>query len=383
MSDLADEIRIAGEANQRPQGPVYSEPVRLVSEGDDATFVMPTGADLSDLPALLRERGLDPDEWHVERVTVNEWDALASGGGADGEPRVVKLRQMKVNLRNRRYAIGPAAEVAQRYVPEPFESSTETRLVVVLGDQQAPYQDDDLHAAVLRWLADVQPDQAVLTGDTADFPSISRHRDKIKWNASPKQSIDGAYRLLSDYRDAEPSTTWFKLRGNHDYRVETAMLDAAPRMAFLGPAEREGHPPEPHMYSIRRLLHLDALGIELVGDEGDDWRLAEVRLAPALVVCHEPTNEKNSLRLNRSIMAGHDHRQGITSWTSYDDEGELVIRSRVGVGCLCRVKGGLGYAPKPDWQQGFATASIHPDGSQSFDLAVWRNGSLIWRGERW
>ena len=381
---LGDELRARQDAVQAPRGPVIAESSKWTVEGDGATFVLPPGATLGDLERLLTERGLDPDDWYVERVTVNEWEALAHGGGADGEPRVVKLQQLKAHLRNRRLVVGQAVEVVYRHVPDPeAKADLAPRVVVVMGDQQAPYHDPALHRAVLNFLADVQPDEIVLTGDTADFPTISRHRDRPRWNAGVQECVNVAYQLLSDYRDAHPAARVSKLRGNHDFRLESELMEKAQRMAFLRPADKDGAPAPDHMYSIKRLLHLEELGVELVGEEGDDWRFGEVRLAAGLGVRHEPPSKDKLARLTRSIVAGHTHRQGIDYVTTYDDGNEPVVRSIVHTGCLAQVKGGLGYAPDADWQQGFATVAIHPDGAHSFDLATWRNGSLLWCGERW
>jgi hypothetical protein len=381
---LSEDIEAERERIEKPRGPVCAETVKWTAQGDEATFVMPPGADLKDIPGLLRDRGIDPDDWHVERVTVNEWEALASGGGPDGEPRVGTLRQMKAILRNRKAVVGQAVEVAKRHKPigKPTADRKKPSLVVVLGDQQAPYQDEQLHKVVLRWLAEVQPNEMVLTGDTADFPRISRHRDRVNWNAETQECVNVSYRLLSDYCDAHPAMRRRKLRGNHDWRLESELMDRAERMAFLRPADRDGER-EHHLYSIRRLLHLDELGIELVGQEGEDWRYGEASIVPGLVVRHEAPNEKNTLRLNRSIVAGHTHRQSIRSVTMRNEANEEVVRDVVETGCLCRTSEGLGYTPDPDWQAGFATIAIRPDGSHHIELATWRNGVLTWRGERW
>lgn len=330
---------------------------------------------------LLRARGLDPADWIVERVTVNEWEALASGGG---EPRIVQLHQLKANLRHRAGSISPAPEVARRPRPAKRQAPTWDRplLTVVCGDQQAPYQDDELHDAFLRWLADVKPDNGVLAGDTMDLPNISRHRDRLRWNAGVQECVNAGYRLISEYRDASPDTVWSKLLGNHDWRIESEIMQRAERMAFVGPAEHPSLPAEPHLYSVRRLLHLDALGIELAGREGEDWRYGEVYLAPGVVVRHEPPSQVKTARLNRSVLAGHTHRQAMRSVTVFDDD-EPVVRTVVEVGCMCRTREGLGYTERPDWQAGFATVACYPDGTAHFDLATWRGGALTWRGQRW
>jgi hypothetical protein len=153
-------------------------------------------------------------------------------------------------------------------------------------------------------------------------------------------------------------------------------------MAFLTPAEREGAS-ELFLYSIRRLLHLDELGIELASVEGEDWRKGEAVVVPGVSVCHEPPSRDKALRLNRSVLAGHTHRQSIRNVTTFDEYDYPVVRTIVEVGCLADTSEGQGYSDRPDWQAGFATVAIHDDGSHSFDLATWRDGSLTWRGDRW
>lgn len=359
-----------------------AEQVGISITGDMAVVTLPPGARLGDIEAILRERGIEPAEWIIERVTANEWEALAGGGD---EPKIVTLHQLKVALRHRSGVILPASEVAERYhpVPAPEPKWDRPLLAVVCGDQHAPYEDPDLHVAFLRWLTDVTPDIGVLAGDTMDLPAISRHRDRIHWNAGTQQCVDGGYRVISDYRDASPETRWRKIPGNHDDRLVKEIMDRAERMAFIAPAARPGEPEEPHLYSIRRLLHLDSLGVELIGTEGEDWRYAEAVIAPGLVVRHEPPSVAKMLRLNRSVMAGHTHRQSVRCVTMFDEQDSPVVRSVVEVGCMTRTREGLGYTDHPDWAAGFGTAAIYPDGTIHFDLATWRNGALTWRGERW
>jgi hypothetical protein len=344
-------------------------------------LILEPGATLGDVDALLKRRGLDPDEWTVERVTVNEWEALAKDGD---DNRVVQLHQLKAHLRRRwtLAILSPAVEVAQRHVPVSAPTGTADRLVWVAGDQQAPYHDEQLHAAVLRWLHDVKPDEGVLHGDTQDFSNVSKHPDKRNWNATVQECVNSAYRLLSDYRDAAPSMRLSKLLGNHDWRLEAEMMSRAERTAYVTPAYLEGETPEPFLYSPRRLLHLDRLGIILVGEEGENWDHAEVKLTPSLSVKHKAPAQQKLLRMSRSLIVGDSHRQSVEHITCFDSDDRQVIRTLVHAGCLCDT-GGLGYTKFPDWQPGFATAAIAADGTVSYELATWRNGRLTWRGESW
>lgn len=375
--DRPDGITSTGNKAFRPGLKVKGDLIELVTE--------PTPYELGDIEGLLRDRGLDPDDWEIGYATVNEWDQYAGRDEADNEPRVIKLRQLKVSLKRKADLdwLFPAVEVEKRWRQPRRKRKPSDQLAVICGDQQATYHDEALHEAFCRWLADVQPNLGGLTGDTMDMPTISRHPDRPHWNATPQDCINGAYRLLSDYRDASPKTRWKKLLGNHDKRLENEMLARAERMYGLAPAQIPDAAPNLPSYSVRNLLHLDALDIELVGLEGEKWELFEMTLAPGVVVRHKlPTKEKAG-RLGRTIFAGDSHRQSVRPVTFWDGD-EPRTETMVEVGCMCQIGRGLGYVDHPDWQQGFATAALAKDGSVvGIDLAKWDGSRLVWRGDRW
>jgi predicted phosphodiesterase len=159
-------------------------------------------------------------------------------------------------------------------------------LVVFVSDQHAPYQDPVLHKAFLTFLQETQPDEVVLGGDGADFPSISRHRDNPAWNADPQACIQGTFDVYSDYREAAPNARFRKLKGNHDVRLETELLNRAERMYGLKPATIDGE--ESEALSLKRLLHLNRLNIELIESPlpGDGYEHAQVNITPLLGARH-------------------------------------------------------------------------------------------------
>lgn len=374
--------RRRSETETRKRGGPETPGVSL--DGDVGTITLPVDADLGDLDGLLRSRGLSPDEWEIERVSTNEWEALAYGGGPDGEPRVVALHQLKAHLRNLRFLVRPGMEPKRRHRPAPAKPRKgAARLVVCCGDHQAPYFDEALHRAFLRWLADVKPDEGVLTGDTADLPTVSKYQPRKLWQAPVQECVDGGVRIISDYRDARPETRWVKIPGNHDYRIESYLMGRAPEVAHVAPGVLPGREREVRLFSMRRLLALDALGVELVGEEGADWAHNEHTIVPGVVVRHAPPSQKDAARLNRSVIAGHTHRQGIDAVTMFTEDDRPVVRTIVHTGAMADTRSGLGYTSRPDWQQGFATAAVHRDGTVTYDLATWRDGVLTWRGERW
>lgn len=365
------------------RGPGEHPGIDVADDAVTVTTPLAANPNLGDVETMLKGRGLDPGEWDVERVKVNEWEGFMRG--QDNEPQKVKLEQLTAHLRRRRtwdFLVPAAVPTAlPSATPRPPHDPGQPWLEWVGGDQQAGYHDEALHRAVCRWLEDVQPDGMSLTGDTVDHPTISRHPDRPHWNMTPQDCLDAGFRLLYEYCCAAPGARKLKLRGNHDYRIEAEMLSRAERLWGLRPAKLDGEDPAVPLYSVRRLLRLDELGIELVGVEGDKWELAEIELEPDLVVKHAFTASTKLARLGRDVIAGDSHRQEIRHVTSYID-GAPVVRTLMQVGLLARADG-LGYTRDPDWQQGFGTVTRWPDGSRHFELARWDGTTLTWRGETW
>lgn len=330
-----------------------------------------------DLDAMIRDRGLNPDEWLVDRVTVNTWTA------ADG----TLARQLKAHLRRKftlelLAAAGDVRPIAAPRKPD----KTKPRLVVFVGDEQEPYSDPVLKDLFLRWLARNTPEEAVHLGDLMDFPTISRHRDNPAYNASPQECVNAGYATLRAYREASPDTAWTYLAGNHDDRIRTEQLSRAERLYGLRPADMDGEQFEQAL-SLKRLLHLDQLGIEYVHAGGGNYQDVEVEVSPNLVARHGWITGNNSAertlrKLGVSCVVGHTHDQKATRIRQHRGRTSVVIEA-VEAGCMCEVAGGLGYVVNPEWVQGFATATIWPDGRHLLEMATYEDGVLVWRDQRY
>jgi predicted phosphodiesterase len=237
----------------------------------------------------------------------------------------------------------------------------------------------------LDWLAFNKPDEGVHLGDLMDFPTISRHRDNPAYAATPQECINAGYATLRSYREASQGTAWRLLRGNHDDRLRAEQLSRAERIYGLRPADISGQEFDQAL-SLRRLLHLDELGVEYVGDDGQ-YEQSEVEVAPDLVARHgwitgSNSAEKTLRKVGCDVVVGHTHRQVIT-WATEVRRGKTLVTQAVEAGCMCRVEGGLGYTVNANWQQGFATAVVWPDGTHVLELASFVDGSLRWRDQRY
>ena len=68
--------------------------------------------------------------------------------------------------------------------------------------------------------------------------------------------------------------------------------------------------------------------------------------------------------------------------TKHDIDGNTETLTGVECGTMAKIKQGLGYSVAPDWQAGFATATLFDDGKFNIDLAKFINGNLMWRDQR-
>jgi hypothetical protein len=366
------------------------EPGSVQVEGDTATITEPPTPrpKLGDIGKLIRERGLDPDEWVVVSTTLNEWDGPVKGGGTQ------RLKQWKVTLRRAPHLIlaSPAVHVPRVGPRSRPRNPLKPELIVVEGDHQVPYHDPKLHEASLYALQELHDrhgmTEHVFLGDTGDFPTISKHADHPAASTSVNDVIQGVYELLREKREAAPNARARKLKGNHDWRVEGELLLRAERMYGIKPASIDGEEEIPSL-SLRRLLHLDALGIELVEDPRG-WMHAEVELVSGiagLLVRHgwitgANTAGRSLAKRGRSMIVGHTHsREHTFDWDpSAGLERQAVV---AGTMSLVRDQRFPHFAPCDSWLQGFVTVTRWPDGQFVIEHALWDGESLRWRDRRW
>lgn len=336
-------------------------------------------AEWGDIRALLKSRGLNPDEWIIQRARVNEW------GDTSGEMNA----QLRVDLEPVTSLIVPArAEGWRPPKPKPRKESGRPDLVAFLSDQHVPFHSVELHERVLEWLRAEKPDRVMLLGDLLDFDAISRWSPEPEHTAGVQETIDAAYGVLADYRAACPDAEFKMLAGNHEDRLRNSIIK---NLGALYGIRRADMTDEPSVLSTEYLLRLDELGIEYVGSDAGSYDHARVRVSDELQGIHGFVARKGSGasalstldHLRVSTVQGHTHRASAvyrTQWT-IDNEPRTLVAAEAGT--LAEIRDGLGHAARPDWQQGFATASVWGDGLFSLDLAIFVDGALLWRGRRY
>lgn len=333
----------------------------------------------------MEARGLEPSEWEVVSMTINEWDGPLKGGGTQ------PLRQLKIHLRRVTpiELIAPARIDGPKWKPRSQKKAKRARKVVFVGDQQAPYLNREMHEAFCDFLYDWQPDEGVLIGDTIDFPDISRHPNTPEKDVSVQECVDSGYQLLREYREANDGVLWQKLAGNHDERLRRFQIDKADRIFGLRRAKVPNDIEEIPVLDVGHLLRLDELGINYVRPNGD-YEHEQIKVSPYLAACHGWIARKGSgasalatlEQLGYSVVHGHTHRQSLVHKTRHDIDGMTTVLVACETGCMCNIDG-LGYAKAPDWQNGFATAEVFSDGTFKLDLATFVEGTLYYRDLRY
>lgn len=388
------------------QVPGQSSAYTKVSDntGEAQTEASTTRPILDDPDTMLRDRGLDPEEWVITHMTPNMYEGPASAEHTEktGQTKITYY-QTKFSVQRKRppelQIFAPRTDGWTRPAPV-APSSDERRFIVVVGDQQAPFHDKVLHNLFLAWLEENRPDEGISLGDSVDFPDISRHQLDPENTATVNECLQSGYDLFRGYVEASPGTYWRKLIGNHDERIRNILLDK-PSVRPLYDIKRPDTPDETgeKLLNLSHAMRLDELGIEVIDPRGK-YDLAQINLSDKLAVRHGWLARKGSgatalatlEHLGYSVIVGHTHRQSVVHNTKHEIDGRLRTLTGVEAGCMCRVDqtpdpidGRIwpNYTPTPDWQQGFATVEIWPNGSFNIDTAKFVNGALMWRDQRY
>jgi hypothetical protein len=352
-------------------------------DGDNAEATSPTGEQYVEPEAIMREYGLDPADWEVRGLRLNNWNS----------PTGEVLRQVRVSLTRVRplKVVLPAEEAAsyRRTGMRYKRPHSGPELIVFVGDHQAPYVNWTLHELFCQWVEENSPTRGVIMGDLVDFPDISRHPENPEWHVGAQECVNSGYKVLHEVVAADARVEWHMLMGNHDERIRSRLLSHQTNLYALRPAQR-GEEREIPIWHLSRLLHLEDLGINLIEPNGK-YTHAQYMVSPHLAARHGHVVRKGSgssalgtlEEFGFSMVVGHTHRQSIVHKTTHDINGHTTTLAGVETGCMCRIEEGLGYTPAPDWQNGFATASVWPDGTFKIDLATFVNDTLYWRDQRY
>lgn len=268
---------------------------------------------------------------------------------AEKARRMVRLRR-GASGRTARKQRGLTAPITPRIQLPPSDERTfepfvldGCERVLVLSDIHIPYHTTSVLEIALAEGRRRDVDCILLNGDTLDFHTLSRFERNPEARDFKGERTMGI-QLLEYLRQEFPRARIIFKKGNHEERLDSYVIQKAPELydqAILG---------------LYPLLHMERLGVELVGDK-------RVIMLGGLSVLHghelhkgfaPPVNPARGAYLKGkvSMLVGHHHKTSEHTETSLD--GSIV--TTWSTGCLSDLH--PAYAPFNSYNYGFANVEL-------------------------
>lgn len=332
--------------------------------------------------AAIRARNLDPNDWQIDHFVINDWQGISK---FSAEP--IDLHQLKVWLSPRAAFLMAARTDGPIYHATPMPSPIKAPyLTAVMSDEHAHFLDPDLETAALEWLEDVQPDRLALLGDGGDYATVSRHHDETEHEATVQQNIDAQYAIYRNRRIAMGDRPIDFEEGNHEKNIRKYVGRQAPEILdVVRPGDT--HP----LLSIPHLLRLDELAITYHTSPLGAYPHSVIWLNPsetALIHGYNVRPDSGQSVMVRikewhcNVMMGHVHRRG-NVWITVHGTNQRPTREFWGAENPTMRRRGANYVVRENWQMGFSTVTVWPNGDSAPESVVYKDGELLWRGNRW
>lgn len=398
-----------GEAEQAKETPPTGEPEQVEAEMDGnyldfrARNVAPdtiphdhvaNASSVKTVDDLIEAAGIDLDEWRpADNWQVRTWPTT---GSHEGEPWSVRNWYVKASFRKREpealFPVVQPVELAVSLRKEETRQVGHIRRALILSDphfgflrdvhtgQMKPMHDRRALDLALQVAYELQPEEIYWLGDTLDLPDWSDkflREPEYYWTTQP--SILEASWWLGQFRLACPRATIKVLEGNHDARMQKALLSHLPAAHGLRPAD-EMHLPA--AYTLPRLLAMHQMDVEYVGD----YPNGEVWLNDNLVLIHGAKARKGAQATVRSVVndekvcviQGHIHREESASATHYIRDGVFHIRA-YSFGAMCHLDGRVpGRQKKQDWTQGIGLVEYDAEGFTPHPIPIEAGRAIFW-----
>jgi len=379
---------IRGHADEFPEKPGF----RYTQEGNTANITY-TGPNFTDLDDLLDFLDIDTEVWNPYHWTAHPYQGFSkdeekdltfdegkiSGTVKAGGHLVSTLWSITVKMVRRKpdpiFPTFHPIKVDFKYdFPKPPKPGRLNNAVIITDLQAGFYKDvrnaklDPFHDRKLLDIAlqiciERQPDTIILAGDIFDSPNFSdKFIRKPEFAGCMRPAILEIHWYIRQLREGCPKSRIIMLEGNHDKRINDAILKHLPAAYGLKGALAEMMEFPPSM-SVPGLLDLDSLGVEWIGDYPD----SVYYLRPDMKVEHGHSIKPQPD--NGITFVGHTHRQGRkgnTRWTQDGPRTDVVIE----VGCACRLDKVPGRTKRQNWHQGLEYIEYEPDGVLYADTPI-------------
>ena len=234
---------------------------------------------------------------------------------------------------------------------------------------QIPFHDQHALKNLVSFIKSFKPDEVVTIGDEIDFNTISRFADGTPeaYEQTLGDDRDAAVQVLYDLQVSH------MVRSNHSDRLYTKIMLKIP--SFLSLPELR----------FEKFMRLDELGIT--------YHRSAFNIAPGWVAVHgdhTPLKMHGGLsaleaarRYGKSVISGHTHRMGRSSYTEAINGRRGRILHGVEVGNLMDMSKAnyvKGYA---NWQSGFAIMYVKDHNVQVDLIYIEKDGTFIVAGKRY
>lgn len=365
--------------------------LRLVAEGT-------WESGYRNLEAMLKASGTDPAVWRVTSHRLNTWPTT---GFHEGAPWTVINWQVKADLVRRKLEplapqVQPVAIRARRgprTKPGRRHHGLETALAVMdlhcgfrrdlATGELTPFHDRRVLDIALQLAIRLRPELIVFAGDILDLPEWSDkfvRSPEFYWATQPAV-VEAAW-WLGQFRVAVPGARIVVLEGNHDARLEAALLTHLNQVYQLRPADELALPPA---LSIPRLLALHKFDIEYVDGYPDNlvWLGEDAIITHGSKVRSGPGATAGAIVRETDVteIHGHIHRRERAARTIRGRHGERIVESFC-PGCACHTDYRTpGHHRGQSWQQGLAVVRWGPGVPAEPVAVAVREGKAQFEGE--
>lgn len=231
-----------------------------------------------------------------------------------------------------------SAPVTEEKEKSPYIIPDDAYPIVMAGDVHVPYHDQDALEIFIEYAAQVGAKTLGMWGDWLDFYMLSRFM-KDPRKRSLNAEIELFNSILDEIKKALPDTKLIFKMGNHEFRLNSYLMNNAP--ALYGLEE----------IKLENLLRLHDRGIDYV----DHMQVARFRHLN-IIHGHEyvfaisnPVNPARGLynRAKKNAICFHHHQS--SEHTETDITGDVT--TCWSAGCLCNLR--PDYLPLNKWNHGF------------------------------
>jgi len=347
------------------------------------------GQRIQTVPQLLAATEVDLKIWEPHRGKVNTWETtMRLGWGDTARVHQVTNYQVTVHLQRRASADIKPPPLPRRPTPiRKRRKPAKHPAALVLPDTQhgfrwaknyqalEPLHDVYAIDCAIQAAEQMQPEVVVLLGDMLDAAAFGRYRTAPDLKQTTTPSLWALHYDLLRLRKACPDSRIVITPGNHDERINKAITDHLPEAVNLKGVG------EPDALSLPRMLRLEEMGIEWIGEYGDSfWLWDQVEITHGQK--HGRQVHDQVKHLSHTLIQGHAHLHAIASKRIVGPSSSRLIHA-ISPGCLCRVDGAVPATTKRvDWHQGFVGLhlvgdTVHANLTTIIDGTAWLGGRGI------